>query len=65
MKVKELIAKLQEQDPNYEVVLSKDAEGNGFSPLADLSAENYVAENTWSGELADGRENCLVFWPIN
>ncbi|MFD9223770.1 hypothetical protein ACFWDI_28155 [Streptomyces sp. NPDC060064] len=32
------------------VVMSKDGEGNGYSPLAELSPGMYLAENTWSGE---------------
>jgi hypothetical protein len=50
MKVKELIEALQEVDPEMEVILQKDSEGNGYSPLAgaDLDAV-YVADTTWSG----------------
>jgi len=33
MTVKELIEKLQQEDPNRLVVCQKDAEGNGYSPL--------------------------------
>lgn len=32
------------------VVLAKDGEGNGYSPLAELSPGMYLAETTWSGE---------------
>jgi len=32
------------------VVLAKDGEGNGFSPLAATESALYLAENTWSGE---------------
>lgn len=32
------------------VVMSKDGEGNGYSPLAELSPGMYLAETTWSGE---------------
>lgn len=52
MKVKELLSALAEADPEAEVILQKDAEGNGYSPLrgADLEAV-YIAENTWSGDV--------------
>jgi hypothetical protein len=52
MKVKELVAALADADPEAEVVLQKDSEGNGYSPLngADLDAV-YVAETTWSGDV--------------
>ncbi|MFD0053031.1 hypothetical protein ACFVHR_04805 [Streptomyces sp. NPDC127168] len=32
------------------VVLAKDAEGNGFSPLVEVEHAMYRAETTWSGE---------------
>jgi hypothetical protein len=32
-----------------EIVLSKDGEGNSFSPLADHSVGYYVPDSTWSG----------------
>jgi hypothetical protein len=51
MTVSELIALLQSQDGNDLVVLAKDREGDGFSPLATISAGMYTAANTWSGEV--------------
>jgi hypothetical protein len=50
MKAKELIEALSAADPEAEVILQKDAEGNGYSPLhcADTEAV-YVPDNTWSG----------------
>lgn len=32
------------------VVLAKDAEGNGHSPLVEAEHAMYLAETTWSGE---------------
>lgn len=54
MKVKDLIRELQLLDPELEVIVQKDSEGNGYSPLAGTD-ENciYVAETTWSGEVYD------------
>ena len=52
MTVKELIeelSKLENQDRI--VVMSRDAEGNGYSPLYCLSHAAYQAESTWSGEI--------------
>jgi hypothetical protein len=48
------------------LILSKDAEGNGFSPLAEMTVEFYAATSTWSGELDDdeGVES-IVLWPVN
>ena len=50
MKVKDLIAALQNVDPEREVILQKDAEGNGYSPCAGIDDNcTYEAESTWSG----------------
>lgn len=55
MKAKDLIKILQE-DPERIVVLSKDGEGNGFSPLADVNTDHvYKAENTWSGVIGPAK----------
>lgn len=53
MTVRELIAKLQEYDPEAVVVMSSDREGNGHSPLDEIDASTYVPDTTWSGELWD------------
>lgn len=58
-------------DPNAEVILQKDAEGNGYSPLAGLDAKCvYVPNNTYSGEVyeaseGDKRPRCVVLYPVN
>lgn len=49
MKVKELIELLQSVDPEREVIIQKDAEGNDYSPLADAWEGSYEADSTWSG----------------
>ena len=56
------------QSLELDVILSKDAEGNGFSPLADLGLFHYEPDSTWSGEIhpcKKGSEDCVVFDPIN
>lgn len=56
MKVKELIEKLKLEDGNAEVILSKDEEGNDFSPLEatlGFGKGYYIPENTYSGEFID------------
>ena len=80
--VKELIALLlnlveDEIDADAMVVLSKDGEGNSFSPLDGYSISLYEANNTWNGtvyskdedpEDLPGEENLegvLVLWPTN
>lgn len=49
MKVRKLIELLQTQDPDREVILSKDGEGNSYSPACDFSTGAYAAETTWCG----------------
>ncbi len=51
MTVKQLIQALQKEDPNRLVVCSRDAEGNGYSPLDQIHRAAYLAETTWSGEV--------------
>ena len=52
MKVKDLLAALAEADPEADVILQKDAEGNGYSPLAGADLEAvYVPDSTWSGDV--------------
>ncbi len=53
MTVKQLIAKLQNMEGGRIVVLQKDGEGNGYSPLVDLGHAIYRADSTWSGEIVD------------
>ncbi len=71
MQVKELIELLQAQDPERQVILSKDTEGNGFSPAAnEYSVGWYEPETAWSGEFNENLydENstpALVLWPVN
>ena len=52
MKVKELLEALAGVDPEAQVILQKDAEGNGYSPLhgADSDAV-YVPTCTWEGDV--------------
>lgn len=52
MKVKELIEELKLLDPESEVILQKDSEGNGYSPLEGVDGDAvYIPENTWSGDV--------------
>lgn len=48
--IADLIAELATLDPSTSLIQSKDAEGNRFSPVADISIGFYRAENTYSGE---------------
>ena len=68
MTVKELMSLLKEMPKEnhlFEVIVAKDAEGNGFSPLTEMTVEKYVPENSYSGELGSGKKNSVVMWPTN
>ncbi len=76
MTVKELREKLETIPDDREVVMAKDAEGNGFSPLADISPVRYVEANTWSGSVDEGFDedgkavinfpfDAVCLWPVN
>lgn len=52
MKVKELIEVLSSLNQESEVILQKDAEGNGFSPLRGADGDAvYIPDSTWSGDV--------------
>ena len=51
MKVKDLIKLLQKEDQDRIVIMSKDGEGNNYSPLDEISTCSYRAETTWWGEV--------------
>lgn len=54
MKVKKLIEELQKCNPDLEVILQSDAEGNGYSPLYSLDDNCvYEKETNWSGFVYD------------
>lgn len=51
MTVAELRDLLATLPGDMSIVLSRDAEGNGHSPLAGGEQSMYLAETTWSGEV--------------
>lgn len=53
MTVAELIELLKPMPQNSIVIIQSDAEGNGYSPLSEVGEDNYVADSTWSGHMAD------------
>jgi hypothetical protein len=53
MTVAELIKELESiEDKSRIVILQKDAEGNGYSPLYSCTTGAYDADSTWSGEVS-------------
>ena len=74
--VTEMIAYLQQLPGDLEVIMSKDGEGNAYSPwCGEHSIGHYTPENTYAGEFTshDNDEgtiphpdpNALVLWPTN
>ena len=51
MKVKDLIIELQSVDPDCEVIMSSDGEGNNYSPLSSFWQGSYVPRSTCRGEV--------------
>lgn len=50
MKVRELIELLSGMDMEAEVIMQKDSEGNGYSPLAGADHDAvYISEESWYG----------------
>ena len=77
MTVAELIFELQQYPGELQVVLSKDAEGNNFSPLAEMGPGVYEPDTTYSGDFTsehhvveqygddEAAMNSLCLWPVN
>jgi hypothetical protein len=79
MTIGELVKALQAlPDQTAQVVMSQDEEGNGYSPLAELTADYiYRATHSYQGdvyplddedeeyEAQDGDCPCVILWPVN
>lgn len=50
MTVGDLVDALADKPRDRLVIMAKDAEGNGYSPLSDVSETMYLPDSTWSGE---------------
>lgn len=64
MKVKELKEAIANLPDDMEVILQKDSEGNGYSPLSGADADCiYVADSTWRGSVYSmefsAEDNCM------
>jgi hypothetical protein len=54
MRVKDLIKELKKIDPEARIIIQKDGEGNGYSPLAGIDYDVvYVPTSSYSGEIYD------------
>jgi len=78
MKVEDLIETLERLDPELEVVLSSDSEGNSFSPCSEYGIGFYVADSAYYGSFYNDQEEldeenkstsdavqAVVLWPTN
>lgn len=58
MTVKELIKLLNKQPSDFQVILSKDSEGNGFSPISGHALGFYLPEDVFHGDFT---VSCTTF----
>lgn len=75
MNVKKLRKALKKYPSDMEVILQKDSEGNGYSPLGGGEGAMYQAETEWSGEAIHEDDydpddypdavKVFVLWPVN
>jgi len=69
MTVEELILELKTLPQDLIVIMSKDAEGNRYSPIVETDVAYYEADSTWSGERVespgDGVVEAVFLWPTN
>lgn len=71
MTVKQLKKLLLQYPDSHSIVLGSDAEGNGFSTLADITEATETGGHAWHLELefdeeeddTDSEPNCIVLWP--
>lgn len=60
--VGQLIEALKEFDPEMTVIISKDAEGNAFSPWYDISLEQFDLREGEPVEDDEFTPNAIVLW---
>lgn len=70
MTVKDLKAAIANLPDTHQVILSRDAEGNGFSPASDHECAEYYPESEYFGYVScadegEINENCVILWPTN
>jgi hypothetical protein len=71
--VHELREQLARLPDEWLVVLARDREGNGFSPLDGVGAGEYVQQSTWAGDFIRqplrartiGAREAVCLWPVN
>jgi hypothetical protein len=64
MTVAAFIKALQKEDPKAIVVLSKDSEGNGYSPLYQIGRSIYANGEIYEeDDEVEGGKRAVVLWP--
>jgi len=66
MKVKELVKRLKQEDPDSEVILASDEEGNSFNTLSVIDCAIYDPEEReiYDNDQTDiNGEAAVVLWP--
>lgn len=59
------LAKILLEAPDCELIMQKDSEGNGYSPMAGIDFDVvYVPDSTWAGEVFSTRhtadDHCMT-----
>lgn len=63
MNVKQLKEAIENLPDDMEVILQKDAEGSGYSPLSGVDPNAvYVEESSWYGTVYDATESADDVW---
>lgn len=77
MKVKDLIEELSKLNPQLDVIIGKDREGNEHSPCDGVQQGQYTPTTTWYGEwvsidhypeegyVSPEQVNAVVLYPVN
>ena len=71
MKVKQLIKKLEKANPEADVILSSDMEGNRFGLANEIEYQNFIRYVNNENEIeiceadddAEGAKPCVIIWP--
>ena len=67
MTVGELKIALEGVDESMLLIVAKDAEGNGFSPLYEIEFDHYKATSPHAGEIGTCPQDpvAVYLWPTN
>lgn len=66
MTVKQLIEYLQQRDPTATVLVSRDEEGNGVSPLVEVDGGGVWDGDEYAGhpdDIGRRKKNAVCLWP--